>query len=899
MAFIYRDEFNFMKNIWLFFFLLIKMAPAYAAAEESESIPKEQSSIEYTKPDSNLSFDSEEEKVYPRIESFINNREILLQLNQGADLLNNSLDTLMESLFYHLLDHSFYHNITEDLFLTISSERQLFSTEFGAYVVMDKIQYGPEYYKQIGTIHGLDVFLGAKAGVNLLDIRLRTDAQRITEANELSPYRYFVNNWLGLLPLLEKILPPSFNANELYDPLQQVEAPFRFPMTEAVLESMPIGTIRSYSLTGGVSIPFNFLSYLKNREKNILSNLNIETQLPYAVFVQGEHRINVLKKSNTIFWVGVSETERFGHSVSALLGKTFYFLKNSIQPIPWNGIAVLLAPLQYEWSDALVHNFDHLYEFDVQNPKAKSAYFKAVAGDFRDAVQFQKTKEATGVRYHFTKNRDANETITESSRNFILFRQSRSKNVTKAEIQLIEPEKTSYFLEGTSSIQDEDWNVLVGKRSSHYEFLVDMQVDKLSKRKSLFHGAAYKFYNEHNKYQARVNLKIQDRYMDAGDYANYIETLRKFSQLSISNAPTIPLFAREKQDINRRQLYFHSPMTPPITPHVVETELGKFSATGTLYLSFPALSKIIQTPSETQWNVLADAYELRKAHPTRSRTSTRYAEWIKKGLTYPARVVNERYLWGDGVLEVAHLVNSLEHLRKASTPLDTLHGFYDLFNLDYPSLALDGLLRLLEVPPPVKILFAIDPNSSVEPGIRKNLLDLNRNPISSSQPLPPPKGPLLAKEKLQAFFPTHLQELRDHPVIASISIYMSGSNKKEIRLRIKAMNTKPNVPLQLFLQLEEGGKYTIAKRILNQKIISILPILEAEKKFSVEDLSQQTFEVWLSGPQCPLTSIDYDAVMEVGGTMLIRMAISADGTAWSEKKVLSFKYRNHKLFPPE
>ena len=889
-----------MKNSLLTICLLSWASPLLQGTEPEHPI-QVQSSIEYSIPDAN-STAAREEKTLPRIESYFNNRDFLLQLNQGADLLNTSMDTLMQSMFYHLLDHVFYRNITENLFLTVSDEREVYSTESGAYVVVDKIQYGPEFYKQIANLHGLDVFLGAKSGVNLLDIRLRSDAQRLTDAKELPPYRYFINNWFGLVPLLERILPPSFNPNEIYDPLQQAETPFRFPMTESAVESMPAGTIRSYSLTGGVSIPFNFPSLLKGREKDNLSKIEIQNQLPYAVFIQGEHKIHVLKRSSSIFWVGVSNTERIGHSISALLGKTYYFLKNSIRPIPWSGLAVLLAPLKYEWSDAIVHNYDHLYEFDMTNPIAKSAYFKAVAGDFRQAAEFKKEQNRTGVRYHFTKHRDAEETGTESSRNFILFRHARNKNVTKAETKLIEPQKTSYYLEGSGSIQDEGWDILVGKHSITYEFSVSMEVDKLAEKKIVIQDAAYRFHDEKNKYQARIFLNIQDRYMDARDYQFYIDTLRKFSRLPISEAPIIPFFDEEKQKQNRRRLYFQSPIEAPITTHVVETELGKFSATGTIALSFAALTTLIQAPIETQWKGLADAYGLQETHPDRTRTSSRYADWLKKGLILPAKLVDARFLWGDGVLEVDHIVAALQHLRKATAPLDTLKGFYNLFNLDYPHLALDGFLRILQHATPSKVIFNIDPISAVEPGFRKNLLDLNQQAFTSSLPFPEAQRPSVAKEKLQAFFPNQFEEFRDHPTLASLSLSLSmdeTDQEEEIFLRIQAKNVKPHQPLQLFLQMEESGKHKVGKQILSQKVVIIYPTVKTGGGIVPKKLHQQTYEVWITGAKSPLSTLSYDAHMEAGGDMQLRVAISGDGKAWSDKKILGFFYQDHQLFRSE
>jgi len=858
----------------------------------SRAIPKKTDpnvSIEYTSP-TELPVGGDEAIVQPRIETYFNDRDLLSRLNLTADSLNASLDTLMESIFYHLLDQQFTQKISNGFRMVLTLDRQVFSTALGAYVIADKLQYGPEHYKRISQIQGLDILLGAKAGVSIMDIRLQTDAKRITDERDLPPYRYFINNWFGILPWLEKVLPPSFNANELYDPLQLAATPFRFPFMDTVVEAMPVGTIRSYSVSGGVSLPLNFLSWLSQGQKNFFDRLKIQNQLPYAIFIQGEHRINVLKKSEHIFWVGLSTEERLGHSISALLGNTFFLFAHSINPIPWKGVGLLLAPINYEWSDAVVHNYDSLFEFDLRDEKAKKVYYQAVKGDFREANTYKvpaQEKKSIPVRYQFEKNRRAVETETNASRNLVILRETRKKKVIKAETEIIEPRDRYYFLEGTGSVKDEGWNVLVGNRSVQYEFSVEMEVDKIRETQSFpSSNKEYQFHNPAKPYQVQLYMNIQDRAVNSHNYAAYLTALRTFSRMSLQEAPVLPLIEVSHQNAYQRSRYLDSPLEPPMHPHVVETEVGRFAATGNLILSYEQIQKILAFPAAVQWKRLAEAYGVTEENPSR------FMEWMKKVSVYPIRILDTRSVWADGVLEVDELVEALARLKVAKTPLETLNGFYHLFDVDYPSLALDGLLRMVEDPVPVKVMFSIDPKTSLEENARKRLLELNKQAFVSGVPFPKLDYHRIEKEKLQAFFPKNL--------LAFLSLRMRGAvHQKELFLQFKARNVSPGVPLQAFLQIEEFGKDKIFHHILDHSVVLLMPVsLPMVENHGGEPL-EQTYQVFLTGRASPLRNPDFVKQMAEGGGMRLRIAVSKDHQAWSEEKILAFTYENQRLLPPE
>ena len=92
------------------------------------------------------------------------------------------------------------------------------------------------------------------------------------------------------------MLPPSFNANEIYDPIREASVPFTFPFSETSFQSMPIGSIRSFALQGGVEIPFLLNTPAGQILLDKLKSQNINFQIPYQIFIQGEFRINVLRK---------------------------------------------------------------------------------------------------------------------------------------------------------------------------------------------------------------------------------------------------------------------------------------------------------------------------------------------------------------------------------------------------------------------------------------------------------------------------------------------------------------------------------------------------------------------------------------------------------------------------
>ncbi len=188
------------------------------------------------------------------IDRLFRNPVLAAGLISGADAINKELDNLMESLFYSLLDNRLKWPLAGPTSTNLALTRDLYNARDGAYVVIDRFGIGPDYNRELYRYNGIPVNLGASQSSDVYDIYLRTDPMRITENKSLPFWRVALNNWFGALPLLEAILPPSFNPNEMYDPINLIETPFTFPLSVESAKAMDIGSIKSYSINGGINL---------------------------------------------------------------------------------------------------------------------------------------------------------------------------------------------------------------------------------------------------------------------------------------------------------------------------------------------------------------------------------------------------------------------------------------------------------------------------------------------------------------------------------------------------------------------------------------------------------------------------------------------------------------------
>ena len=330
---------------FLLIVLVISLAgTAFASSNQkvvdTDSVVK----IDFSNPEEEK--EGESESFYaPPIEFLFRNPAVQANLSAGVDAINSSVDTLMDSLFYSIMNNDTNFHFNDFIWYNLNFRRRLFSTPAGYYVVVDRFQTGPVYNRVVWNRQNVPITFGVNSAVEAMQIYIRTDGMRIAQDQNLSIPRRLLNNWLGLVPVLAGILPPSFNQNQLYDPLAELETPFVLPLSVDKFYSMPVGAIRSYALNGGIRLSPDLGGLVDPATLDLLARIG---------------GINVLRHGEHTAWVGVSDLDRMGQAIQPFIGQRYFILRGALAAEAWNhmwmwsGVPINMLPLNIDMEQSLV-----------------------------------------------------------------------------------------------------------------------------------------------------------------------------------------------------------------------------------------------------------------------------------------------------------------------------------------------------------------------------------------------------------------------------------------------------------------------------------------------------------------------------------------------------------------
>lgn len=910
-----------------------------AAQAEEVATQKEKDVVEVRFDDA--SAPETEDKNFPQIDQIFKNPALLSSLSSGADAINKSIESLMEGLFYHLLDNEIKYPLKVDTWVSLSTQRDVYSADNGAYVVVDRIGLGPRFAKTLWKVQNLPINLGAEGTVDVLDIYLRTDGMRIAENAELPFWRQTINNWFGILPLLTGILPPSFNPNELYDPLRELETPFVLPMSIESFNAMPIGSIRSYGVSGGVHLGVELGELSDQVLRNTLDRLGgFAGNLPYTIFKQGEHRISVLRRTPNVAWVGLSRSDRFGHALEGLIGKSLIVL-TGVLPL-WAGMPANVFPVDMRIELATGQKFDQLFEYDLENAKAQQAYLAAVRGDFTTskqmAIQQREKTEKTGVVFHFTRTQDIKEQNTGNSRNFAVARTTRKQERSSAEIEIVDQEGKFHVLETKQDVQDEDWDIFVGPQDTKYRDQVDMKVvkimrpeteeknedhkkDKGEKAENVGWGNnRYVFAVASNPIRMTTTMSIQDRYTDAKELTKYVEALRFFSSLPLDDLPEISLREDDDEVKRRREIFYRNPKENIMQLHVTPTYLGRFGADATTSFSTEVLNSIGEKSDNELWRAFAKTFGFDPEEwgsDINRQSFFHQSRWLSTAIFYPLRLFNVRLAWADAIHESEKAIAAIHEMHEAKIPLAKQAAFFKLFDSDYPQYLTHALLELAELDKvPRSVTLSTSPKGGNAPGAKEKFKTMNGRVFKSAANFPTTERYRIAQDKLNAFYPGSVRELRRKPQVGAVIVSSRrlppgslGSQdaategelldplKKHLFLRLKLKNLDAERNARVFVRLEQSGKIQFGKLVLAEQVLELAPAPRIEK--TVAGLDELVYESFLSGPLSPIRNFILDQAIDLGGEFKLTLAVSRDGIIWSDEKNIKFRFENGLLQPPQ
>lgn len=884
-----------------------------------------------------------EMRYTPPIQTIASNPVIAMTLASGADAINRSVDSLMDSLFYSLLDNERLIGMNDDSWFQLGLNRDVFSTSSGSFVVFDRFRVGPNYLKELARFHNIPIKLGLDANTEILQIYLRSDGLRVHELEKLPFWRRAVNQWFGLVPFLSAVLPPSFNQNEMYDPLKQAYTPFSFPFDVQGFFDMPVGSIRSYAISGGARIFAEIGERLPLETKNFLYSVGkFRAPLPYSVFVRGEHRINVLRRTENIAWVGIKNIRRTGHAITSLIGDRFNLLQGALSAkfLRWNwiwqGRPVNLLPIDLNIEQAIGVFFDQVYQYDLSKLPAQEAYKAAVRGDFvpsrQKYLEAKEQKLDTGVDFHFARNQGRQELLFDNGPNVALFRTRRSSGVAEADVEVTDKEGKFYILEASQDISDQSWDVLVGEKEKRVQQSVELRVKKVIERSKRENGQQtdqgdqigertfYVFDSGPDPYRLSIVLNIQDRNIVGNNLAEYIRLLRHVSGLSLDLLPEVSVRDPMAESEYRRARFFSGPDLTPFSLHVTPAFLGRFGAQLLMSFSAKDLEQVLQRSDDEIWAAFAEANGLDKRGWVERGRNSGWLDglwWLSSYVMAPLRLINVRWQTIDAMKEGRSFARSLGALRGKNSPEAMLDGFGRLLNTSYPETLLKALLLLADSSKVSRrIVFSTEPKGRISDTERQAFKKMNNMVFTGGVPIPPPSRYSRSKEKLAGFYLDRPQDGKNRPQILRIDVvsqevptslqFLQGAqgggdwvpNDAGLQDRHVLMNVVVNgAPshglIKMFVKVEQAGRLKVGKLELAERVIDV-PRLSV----SPEAPDRGTYELYLTGPLSPLKGFWFERAVRQGDQFHVSVSVSVDGVEWGDSRSFEFLYENGRLMPP-
>lgn len=844
------------------------------------------------------------------IERILRNPVLSSGIASGADAINRSINSLMESLFYKLMDNEFRYPLTGSADVVLGLNRDVYVAENGAYVVVDRFGIGPDYGKEIYRYNDIPVKIGASQKTEVFDIYLRTDPMRVAENKNLPMWRTAINNWFGILPLLEWILPPAFNPNEMYDPLRRLESPFTFPLSVDSFAGMETGSIKSYAINGGINLGVEMAGGIHGYKDIITSGASgLEVSIPYTVFRTGQYRVNVLKKDINTAWIGIMDTNRIGHRVESRIGKTYYLLSKTV-PL-WRGMPAPVFPLDFGIEEAIADLFGRVYAFDLRNEEAKRAYLEAVHGNLAPAqlswLRATEDKLKTGVTFFYNKKETRYETKISSGPNIFVVNKNTKRTHSDAEIEITDRDGKFYILEARQDQDHSKWDMLTGGANKNYSAIADLRVRKVVEQptKQGEEKARYEFIADPNPIDVTLSLQIVDKYVETEDLNHYLSELTDFSQIDLnSELPPIPVRDDELKVMRRKRAAFASDLDSQHTLHVTPTHLGSFEAYASIRLKTSDVDEIARMPREHLWEAFCVAFNVSEGRCKQVQKSlwTRNVDRLAEWAVMPLKLFDVRFARPQAMTEIEDSIQALKRYVRATDPEEKRDQLRRLFATEHPlplTQALLLLANLEEIPRTVQL--GTKPKGNGPQSSKDMFGRMDGKRFRRGPKFPPPARYDSTLEVENHFNPANLSFVGVKPRVRKLSLYLENQGSKPtddaevppLAVRVYGTRLEDTENVHIYVRLEQTGKVQLAKFKLTEEVIDV-PVGQANYDFAA---GTSNFLVRLAGPRSTIASLVSSEALALGGTFKLTVAVSTNTITWSDERSLEFRLEDGKLLP--
>jgi hypothetical protein len=852
------------------------------------------------RPSISKEFRKEESSKQPGFEILnrsIQNHAVASSLASNAGEINRTVESLMESLFYSIMDQSASSTISDTLTAKATYEREVQATGIGTYVVFDRFRIGPEILKDIGNLQGLPLTFRNQNKLFLTNVSYRSDAQRKANSQTRSGWREWANNWFGGLPLLTRILPPSFNPEELYDPISYLGTPFLFPKNSEQALQMPLGTVRSYGLSGSAGPSVDIAgAHFKNAQE-ALSLGDLDLGIPVGGFIEGEHQISVLHTRDNEVWLAVSEIRQLGGILNFSLGKRYQIFQHLVKW--WTGSIAVIAPIDFEIERSKILQRDELYTFDLSKVDARQALDKALNGDLTLAKSFSMREaqaEESGVRFQFRRLSDRGEDSSRQARSLFVLQSQKRDRINDGESTILDKEGEFVTLEAEHAVQDRDWNVLTGAETVDVTFRYGLPVLKKVQGGETF----YKTVEQKEPNYLIANLRIIDRFHDTQDYSRSVEMLRRFSHLPLNQVPELPIYAKDLEARFRREQAFQNPMDTAFEKDVPPTHLGRFEAFSHVYINQETLKNIGRLEPSAFWQAYAKSFGLDQeywAKATDARSASYYFNWMGSFALMPLKLLNVKTSYSDFVYEGQAIAGALQTIATETEPLKIIRAYRQLMNTNHPAELLNTLSEMSPVEIPSVVGFTTSPDNNKTDtedmkAVKKSFGKLNNRKVQTHVALPTLKRNQSVEEKLAAFTPGGYADETNSPQLRQITLAVRQTPpdpKSRLVAQVEVTgNDEHKEYLQGYIRVEENGPLSLGRFVLGEEVKN----LKYLKDISGDGESRSLYEIELNGNGGLSKADFFDAALADKGAFDLYFSVSNQEDNWGQEQKLSFDIQN-------
>lgn len=833
---------------------------------------------------------------FENIETAFDSPFLRNSVKAGTKAINQSIENIMDALFYSLMDNDWTLARNGDLRLKLKSERKIYSAETSEFVVIDRLSIGPEYARELGNFKNIPISLNTGVGADYYEIYKSSNAERLTDSASDDIFTWSFKNWFGALPILGAILPPSFNPNELYDPTRLLSPPFKLPVDKKSFETMPLGSIRSYAIKGGINLPLATGVVFGQQLKNKLQSMGgLDFTMPYSIFVNGEYRISVLRKSKNLAWVGLSKTKSIGHGLFSLIGRTIFVLEDISSDFSFSGIPLPYFPLDSDISSAIVDSSTLLYEFDLNRKDSLAAYIDAVAGNFAPAHEAAKNQNS-GVNYFFTQESLSQNDVSKNSLELGLFSNTDHRKASKAENKITNNENVFYSLEVKESLKKSSWDILVGETSNQINMNLTLHVEK----QKLDPETKFSYRDIENPWQLTFTAKLNDAFTSGVEIKTYKNILEQTSALDLADFPKFDAVDKGDETLIRSKRLTSIPYRRQHNFAAQPQLLGHFSANISVKISTDQLKDIYKnartTFKEKYREALFERLTPTKAHEDlpKNLVAAKGARFLNLAVS-PLRAVGVDRLLPLKIAELEYRAALLETIGHANTPQEHQALFNDFFQTDYPYELFSAFIQTaahFKAFRTVKIY--AKPAKGLAPGESLKFERLNRMKFAEGKDFSEWESFNNATKNVNSFEPQALLTSNSKIEIKKIVVRRSDSSTKIRKDQFPfiidadiADLSKNAQTLDIYLRIENAGKLDLGRLILAEAVL--------KKPVSMAD-SLTSIPIEISPKDAaPLNTFLLGQAVKLGTNLRISIALSDRIGRWSSIKTIDFSYKNGEI----